>query len=269
MKVFISWSGEESHAMASALTEWLPQVIQSIKPFFSSEGVRKGVSWSQEIGTQLEATNFGILCLTPENLTAEWILFEAGALSKKAKDAHVVPLIAARMAPTDLTPPLSIFQATTIAKADMWRLVKTINAALGAGTLDESLLSRSFERWWPDLEAKFDEAAAQGAAGKPAVSRRPPEDMIEETLELVRSIAQRQQRTSAAEELRMALGGIDDNWMYGGDPVHLTGEALANEQKASAAAHAINARFRRQQVAPFADPSAPPPTNEIDWESKE
>ncbi len=199
MKVFICWSGVESHAMASALAEWLPQVIQSIRPFFSSESIRKGVSWSEAIGAQLEATDFGILCLTPDNLKAEWILFEAGALSKKGKNAHVVPIITARMAPSDLTPPLSIFQATTTAKADMARLMKTINGAISEGALEESMLSRSFERWWPDLEAKFEEAAAQGSAGKPVVSRRPSEDMIEEILGLTRSIAVQQTSFASAK----------------------------------------------------------------------
>lgn len=82
MKVFISWSGPVSHKVAQALSDWLPSVVQQVQPLFSSEHVRKGAGWFESIGKELEATNVGILCLTKENLTAPWILYEAGALGK-------------------------------------------------------------------------------------------------------------------------------------------------------------------------------------------
>ena len=41
MKVIISWSGLTSKAVASVLYEWLPAVIPPIKPWMSSEDIRK------------------------------------------------------------------------------------------------------------------------------------------------------------------------------------------------------------------------------------
>src|SRR5258708_35734875 len=80
--VFISWSGERSKHAAEALRKWLPIVLQAAKPGISSSDIDKGSRGLDEVGKALEGMKVGIICLTPENLTAEWILYEAGALSK-------------------------------------------------------------------------------------------------------------------------------------------------------------------------------------------
>ena len=60
MKVFISWSGERSKQVARALFEWIPCVIQAVKPWMS-EQIAKGARWSPEIAKELEETRFGIV----------------------------------------------------------------------------------------------------------------------------------------------------------------------------------------------------------------
>lgn len=44
MKVFLSWSGERSRLVATALHEWLPQVINAVEPFISSN-IDAGARW--------------------------------------------------------------------------------------------------------------------------------------------------------------------------------------------------------------------------------
>lgn len=87
MKVFISRSGTRSKSVAEALQKWLRLVIQAVDPGISTE-MAKGTKWGPEIADRLEESKVGIICLTRDNLTAPWILFEAGAISK-SKDAHV------------------------------------------------------------------------------------------------------------------------------------------------------------------------------------
>src|SRR5688500_8346811 len=92
MNVFISWSGEKSKIMAKALSEFLPSVIQSLDVFFS-QSIDKGSRGSDEISKALEETDFGIFCLTPDNLENNWIHYEAGAISKSKNVSRVWTLL--------------------------------------------------------------------------------------------------------------------------------------------------------------------------------
>lgn len=42
MKVFISWSGDRSRAIAEELRYWLPTIVQSLEPFISTQDVPVG-----------------------------------------------------------------------------------------------------------------------------------------------------------------------------------------------------------------------------------
>ena len=42
MKVFISWSGTRSKALANALHKWLPMVLQYVEPWVSDSDIDAG-----------------------------------------------------------------------------------------------------------------------------------------------------------------------------------------------------------------------------------
>ena len=152
-KVFISWSGELSNKLAEAIRQWLPGVLQFAKPYFTPSDVEKGARWGSDILGELSASAIGIICLTKDNLTKPWILFEAGALSVNFDKSRVCTLLF-DVATTDLTGPLTIFQNTRFEKADFRKLIKMINSTGSDSKLDDSVIDDVFEMWWPKLEQK-------------------------------------------------------------------------------------------------------------------
>jgi hypothetical protein len=155
MKIFISWSGMLSHQIAKELLEWFPSVINELEPFVSSENIKKGGRWVLDIFSELEKSNFGIVCLTKENLNEPWILFEAGALSKNISQSKVSCFMFDGLKQEDIEGPLSLFQNTKFEKEDFRKLVDSINNALGERKISSSLLNKSFDKWYPELEEKI------------------------------------------------------------------------------------------------------------------
>src|ERR1044071_5524752 len=93
MKIFLSWSGERSKSVALALRAWMPLVLHYVEPWLSDKDIAAGDRWSLEVGKELEQSNYGIICLTRDNLDAPWVLFEAGALSKALSAGSVCPYL--------------------------------------------------------------------------------------------------------------------------------------------------------------------------------
>ena len=110
MRVFISWSGQRSRALGSALRNWLSKVIPGIS-FFDSEEIPKGKNWHVEVIKALRGCSIGIFCITPENLRSQWVLFEAGAL---AQHGDQPTLLTYTIGPVELTGPLSHFQSPRV-----------------------------------------------------------------------------------------------------------------------------------------------------------
>lgn len=186
MKVFISWSGERSKQMATALKEWLPLILQYAKPWVSENDISAGDRWAQTIAGELENSNFGILCITPENLSSEWILFEAGALSKSMQDAKVIPLLFG-LELSGLTGPLSQFQALKVDQDGMLNVAKAINN-VAESKADESTINQLVPALWPQLEAKLADIPANGKSPK---HMRPQTEILEDLVSQVRGLGSR------------------------------------------------------------------------------
>nr|VFK54361.1 MAG: TIR domain-containing protein [Candidatus Kentron sp. TUN] len=154
MKVFLSWSGDQSHKVAMVFRDWFPSVIQSLNPYVSSEDIDKGARWSTDIAKELEDSTFGILCVTRDNLNAPWLIFEAGALSKTMDKSLVSPFLF-DIKRSEVDGPILQFQSTIFEKEDIKKLLKSLNKACSDEKLSEDMLEKAFDVWYPSLEKEL------------------------------------------------------------------------------------------------------------------
>ncbi|WP_051946421.1 TIR domain-containing protein [Verrucomicrobium sp. BvORR106] len=186
MKVFISWSGEESRDVACTIRDWLPSVIQVVEPYVSSEDIDKGVRWTSDIAGELEGSNYGIICVTKDNIDAPWINFEAGALSKKVESSNVTPFLFG-VKRSDVHGPLLQFQSAIFEKDDVYKLIRSINNRVPDDRrLKESALERAFEVWWLQLESALNKIEGSRKAPLPSDPSGKRSEILEEVLDLVR-----------------------------------------------------------------------------------
>ena len=161
MKIFISWSGKQSMDIAKELKVFVKNVIQVTEPFVSTE-IEKGSQWFIEIATHLAKSKFGIICLTKENLSAPWILFETGALFKGLSESRVCTLLFG-VDQKDISDPLALFNGTKFAEDQVFKLVETINSTLDENRLSTNELKDSFNAHYRRFAKKIDNIAIKYA----------------------------------------------------------------------------------------------------------
>ena len=130
----------------------MPCVLQSVDVFMSSHDIEKGERWLASIFKNLEDISFGIVILTPENINAPWILFEAGALSKDLDKSRLIPILCG-VSDSDLSKnPLSSFQYVKNDKQGIIEMLVAINANNIDRSLEDEVLRKSIEVWWAEFE---------------------------------------------------------------------------------------------------------------------
>lgn len=197
MKVFISWSGDRSKAIAEELRDWLPIIVQSLEPFISTQDVPIGGRGLNVLASQLQDCSFGILCLTQENKQGQWIHFEAGALSKVIEASRVVPLLL-DMKISDLTGPLVQFQAIAIEDREgVFALIKAL-AEQSLPPIAESRIRRLFDAFWPELEAKVSQLK-DATTSELKQDVRSEREILEEILLISRSTERQVTRVITAQ----------------------------------------------------------------------
>lgn len=169
VKVFISWAGEASRQVGEALRDWLPLLFDCVEPWISARDLDKGRQWQHEIMANLRTSRFGIVCLTPDNLTRPWMLFEAGAISTLSQ-ASVYTFLH-RIDYAQVTDPLSMFNHTESHHDDVRRMTTSFNNTLEAQRVQDNVLMTRFDRLWPDLEMKLNQIQMNQPAEGPIAPR--------------------------------------------------------------------------------------------------
>jgi hypothetical protein len=191
MKVFISWSGDRSKQLGTAIHWWLPKVLNFVDVFFSDSDIESGARWYNSIIDALEKSDAGLVILTPENITGQrWMMFEVGAIARSVTQARVCPILFG-ITKTDLNlkgGPLSFFQAAEFSVEDDFRkLQKTINA----GRLGEAHLTEVFDAWWSKLKEKID---AIPALPQTVLETPKADELLQEILFMTRGLVLEQQK---------------------------------------------------------------------------
>lgn len=197
MKVFLSWSGLASKAVAATLRKNLPLILQGIDFFMSQHDIGSGARWAHELAKELDKSSFGILCLTRENLSSPWLLFEAGSLVKHS-EGRACGLLIGELAPTDISGPLEQFQHRQFEQSELLHILKDLNNRLEKSLLSEEL-SRLLEKFWPDIEAECKAALTlQRVDAQPM--RRTDRDLLEEILLRIRGVEVEQLRSDSPRQ---------------------------------------------------------------------
>ena len=204
MKVFLSWSGEQSKAVARALREWLPFIFPGSETWMSDRDLDAGVRWAEEIEGSLKGSNFGVICVTAGNRNSPWLNFEAGAISNNLsadgnEKSRVVPYLLDIGFP-DVKGPLAQFHGKQANKVGTWELVQALNR-ISSQAHEPGRLQVIFDRFWPDLEGTLGAIPREEVTAEaPAPAARGAEDKLDELLLMVRSFALEQTKRATRYE---------------------------------------------------------------------
>lgn len=183
MKLFISWSGKQSQALAQVLRDWLPLVLHYVQPWLSEADIAVGERWAEVVAKELETTNFGLLCLTRDNIASPWVLFEAGSLAKSLQGSRVIPLLL-DLDFSDISGPLAQFQAKKVDRCGIREIVVSINQA-ASHPITEDRVEQLFEALWSQLEKHLALLPKQAPNAKPIRSQQ---EILEELVATVRTL---------------------------------------------------------------------------------
>ncbi|WP_207632807.1 TIR domain-containing protein [Foetidibacter luteolus] len=164
MKIFLSWSGDSSKTIAFILQKRLKQIFPELELWMSAYSIEAGEKWGKELDVELQSTSFGIICLTPENLAAPWLLFEAGALSKSFDSTGGVVPYCYKIAPASVQGPLAQFQGVPADEKGSFSLVAAINN-LVKNKREKADLQEMFDAFWPQWRKSLDEIAVKENKG--------------------------------------------------------------------------------------------------------
>lgn len=235
MKVFISWSGDRAKALALALREWIPHVAQVAEPFVSKEDIEVGEPWFDAIEAAMADAPAGIIVVTPENQTAQWLNYEAGGMARYM-GKRACPLLL-DMTDVDLTGPLKNLHVAEATEEGVKKLVHD----LFDRHVRPDLVDAAFARVWEELATAIAEAVLVEHVA--VDTTRDPDEKLDEVVEMLREM-RRQGPTaeeSAARLWRTRTRPTDDSRSGGlGGRVERLGDiGIAHAQSRRAVDRAI------------------------------
>lgn len=155
MKVFISWSGPVSKNIASKLQRLLVKLPLGLETWMSTD-IRPGAKWRDELESELVNTDFGIVCLTPDNMDSAWLRYETDSLTKMVDKTNVV-LILHGVESTSLPSSYRSFQTRAFQRDSIWMLVQQLNDMADDSKQDPFDLEKAFSTVWDGIDQRIKE----------------------------------------------------------------------------------------------------------------
>jgi hypothetical protein len=152
MNIFISQTIGKSREVAVILKDWLIMDMQLCDPWMSTD-IPGGDDWRQTLRNALKESRMGILCITDNNLSNQWIVYEAGAMDFNG--IEVFPYVIGSLRFRDLPPPINHLQGARADKKGTESLILKINNALDRPISERHLLE-NFESNWHILRRKLE-----------------------------------------------------------------------------------------------------------------
>jgi len=189
----------------------------------SAHDIPQGAWWRNELFAELGKATFAVVCLTPENLAAPWLHFEAGVIARELfqKNTSAVCTYLLGLSHAEVKGPLAAFQHTVASEEDTRKLVSDINR-LQDKPLKEAVLATAFNDAWPRLRDVIARVGKQGPSESLATAKRDPNEMIAEVLERVREIGSRlppprprryQEHLYTSPKYRISVGPDGTLWL--------------------------------------------------------
>lgn len=155
MNIFISWSGKFSKKIASAIKEELLAILGNgnINVFMSEQDIMSGEYWLEKIKNNLSEANVAILCITKENVSKPWILFESGAMSLNKNSAKIIPLLF--NVKIDSNSPLSVFERVDFNKDNYNKLLYDLKSFGKITSISQNQFKRLIKDSFDELSNKI------------------------------------------------------------------------------------------------------------------
>jgi hypothetical protein len=245
MNAFISWSGSRELLIARAIKEWLAAVVPGVRAFMSPD-LPKGQAWFDALAAALRGARIALMCLAPPRVASEWQLVEAGAIWKAATRGGLFPLCFG-IRETDVPEPLRAFQLTHFDEEDFERLAMAVAKLARPADDWTAAHAQAFERCWPVLKTRVDDALSQ------------PDDGVHTIRGFIHEI-----RGGWWERVRSEPGGTKLSWMWFEPSADGTGQTITGRGFGEGGSY--SARWETSLVSIQAQ--LPQPILEYYWEGR-
>lgn len=156
MRIFLSWSKEESKKYATIFKNELSILFPKAELFLSDQDISMGSNSISEIFKNLSEVDYGLIFITSANKNEAWLNFEAGAISNSIGENKVIPIAFRGIKLGELISPIANFHGFDFGEEKFKKAMRDINESF-----EEPMSPNTFERLlgtsWENITSEIKE----------------------------------------------------------------------------------------------------------------